>query len=111
MVAEELDVRVEEIPLGDVDSPAQDGVDEGKDARRDGGLARGADAGEGPCGLAAEEDDAVEFREVDLVGGGAGGDREGEATAFQDAARDGEHEAVDAGGDGGDVLVRHHDVG
>lgn len=110
LVAEELDVGVEEVTLGDVDPPAEDGVDQGEDARGDGGLPRGGDVGEGPGGLAADEHDAVEVREVDLVGGGAGGHREGEAPAGQDAARRGEHEAVDAGGDGGGVLVGHHDV-
>lgn len=110
LVAKELDIGVEEVTLGDMDAPAEDGVDEGEDPGRDCGLARGGDAGEGARGLAAEEDDAVEVGEVDLVGGGAGGHREGEAPAGEDAARDGEDESVDAGGDGGGILVGHHDV-
>lgn len=109
LVAEELHVGVEEISLGDVDPPAQDGVDEREDASCDGGLARGGDASEGPGGIAAEEHNAVEVREVDLVGGGAGGDGEGEPAAGEDAVRGGEDEAVDAGADGGGVLVGHHD--
>jgi hypothetical protein len=110
LVAEELDVGVEEVTLGDVDAPAEDGVDEGEDSRRDGGLPRGGDVGEGARGLAADEHDAVEVREVDLVRGGARGHREGETPAGEDAARGGEDESVDAGGDGGGVLVGHHDV-
>lgn len=68
---EELDVGVEEVTLGDVDILQAELVDELENASGDGSLADCGDGGVGAGGGLILEDDAVEFRDVELVGGGA----------------------------------------
>lgn len=105
LVLEELDVGVEEVTLGDMDVAEEDGVDEGEDARRDGGLANGGEVGEGAGGGLVAKYDAVELGDIELVGGGAGGHVEGEAAAGENGAGDVEDGSLDGDLDRGSVAV------
>lgn len=105
LVAEELDVSVEEITLSDMDSVEEDGVDEGEDTGRDGGLADSGEAGEGARRCLVLKDNTVELGEVELVRGGTGGDGEGESIAGEDGAGSGESSALDGEADGRGVEI------
>lgn len=102
---EELDIGVEEVTLGDVDAAEAKLVDERENAGGDGGFADGAHGGEGAGGGLVFENDAVEFGDVEVVRGGAGGDVEGEAVAGEDGFSEGEDEGFDLGLDGGEREV------
>lgn len=65
-------------------------VDELENAGGDGGLPDGGNGGVGAERGLVLEDDTVELGDVELVGGGAGGDGEGEAAAGEDGAGEGE---------------------
>lgn len=71
-------------------------VDELEDAGGDGGLADGGDIGVGTEGGLVFEDDAVEFGDVELVGGGTRGDGEGEALAGEDGVGEAEDEGFNS---------------
>lgn len=92
---EKLDVGVEEVTLSDVDALEAELVDKLEDAGSDGGLADGGDIGVGTEGGLVFEDDAVEFRDVELVGGGTRGDGEGEALTGEDGVGEAEDEGFD----------------
>ena len=102
---EELDVGVEEVTLGDMDALEAELVDELEDPGGNGGLPNGGDVGVRTDRGFFFEDDAVELGDVELVGGGAGGDGVGEAFAGEDGAGDGEDERLDRGLDGGEREV------
>lgn len=82
-------------------------VDELQNAGGDGGLPHGGDIREGAKRGFVLEDDAVELGDVELVGGGAGGDVEGEAVAGEDGVGDPENEGLDVGLHGGEGEVCH----
>lgn len=105
LVLEELDIGVEEIALGDVDVLGGELVDELENAGGDGGFADGGDGGVGTERGFVFEDDAIEFGDVELVGGGARGDGEGEAMAREDGVGEREDEGFDGGLDGGEREV------
>lgn len=86
-------------------------VDEGEDAGGDGGLADSGEGGEGAGGGLVLEDDAVELGDVELVGGAAAGDGEGESGAGEDGGGGGEDGGFDGaldggGGEVGDLAAR-----
>ncbi|POO02482.1 hypothetical protein TorRG33x02_014660 [Trema orientale] len=105
LVLEELDVGVEQVSLGDVDALEAELVDELEDPGGDGGLPHGGDVGVLAEGGFVLQHDAVELGDVELVGGGAGGDVEGEAVAGEDGVGDPEGEGLDGGLDGGEGEV------
>lgn len=59
-------------------------VDERKNPSSNGGLPDGAHSGEGAAGGLVLEHNAIELRDVEVVGGGARRDGEGEAIAGED---------------------------
>lgn len=81
LVLEKLDVGVEEITLGDVDILLAKLVDECEDPGGYCGFADGGNVCKWTEGSFVFKDDAIKFGNVELIGGGAGGDLEGEAVA------------------------------
>lgn len=104
---EEFDVGVKEVTLGDMDAFEAELVDELEDAGGDGGLAHSGDVSEGALGGLVLQHDAVQFRHVELVGGGARRHVEGEALAGDDGVRDLEDEGLDIGLHRGEGQVGH----
>lgn len=90
LVLEQLNIGIEQITLRDMDVLERQLVDELENAGGDGGLPDGGNGGVGAERGLVLEDDAVELGDVELVGGGAGGDGEGEAAAGEDGAGEGE---------------------
>lgn len=105
LVLKELDVGVEEVTLGNVDVLGAELVYELEDTGSDGGLADGGDVSVGAEGSFVFQDNAVELRDVELIGGGAGGHVEGEAVAGEDGVGDLQDLGLDSGLDGGEGEV------
>lgn len=64
-------------------------VDELEDSGGDGGFPDGGNGGVRAEGGFVFKDDPVELRDVELVGGGARGDGEGEAVSGEDGSSEG----------------------
>ena len=71
MVLKELDIGVEKVTLGDVDILGAQLVNELENSGSDGGFADSRYVGEGAERRLILEDNAIELRDVELVGGGA----------------------------------------
>lgn len=102
LILEEFDIGVEEVTLGDVDVLGAELVDELENASGDGSLADGGDVGIRADDNFVFQDDAVEFGDVELVGGGARRDLEGEAVAGEDGACSFQSDGFDGGLDVGE---------
>lgn len=81
LVLEELHIGVEKVSLGDMDALHAELVNELEDAGDDGGLTDGGYVGVGSKKRLVFENDAVELRDVELVGSGTRRDVKGEAVA------------------------------
>lgn len=95
LVLEELDIGVEKVTLSDMDVLDAELMDELEDAGGDRGLTDGGDVGVGSESRLVFENNAVELRDVELVGAGAGRDIEGEAVAGEYGVGELEDEGLD----------------
>ena len=95
LVLEQLDVGVEEITLGDVNTSGQHAVHELHHPGQDGHLSHGGGAAEGGVRVLVLEHDAIELLEVHLVVGSSRGERVSETLPVQDVLRHRHHNLLD----------------